>query len=461
MAPRLVRRRPLMERIKSYLDPLDFLLWLSEQLDSSDLDQWQKEWATPIGLLLNVVFLIARANSGSRTTRTGDDVFGEDIGYTGWLAWFVSFQRLLGSFVAADMFMKSAFIVHLLSLLSFVNAVYTFYRRRHYRLFETSVDAVPSTPSAHRVRVDSSPLSSSPLRFLSSMLAGDNAEARSHPDATRDVWEIAVWDPTPFSLRMFCLFSPGLVLVYWIFLPTATSNPRPSTTVITTMMLAALVTAQLLLLQTSFSQQSKDAAVISKEVMNEYDTKYVHPRTQSLMRDVGTQFTPSRTSKSGTPLEAHDCDSVDVYPPAFILNRGFRTRPNPNYVKHVDPEGAGYAATPSRGVSTATAVPVQTPAHLRDMSSPIRPQTAIRQPHFRAAGTGDGGSLGVYSHANSPLRKSASTNFVGPQGQRERSLSPQKREGSPLKRSSLTPMPNGQPWGRLQATPARRESGRF
>ena len=351
--------------------------------------------------------------------------------------------------------------MHLLSLLSFVNAAYTFYRRRHYRLFETSVDAVPSTPSAHRVRVNASPLSSSPLRFLSSMLAGDNAEARSHPDATRDVWEIAVWDPIPFSLRMFCLFSPGHILVYWLFLPTAISDPRPSTTVITTMVLAALLSAQLLLLQSSFSQQSKDAAVISKEVMNEYDTKYVHPRTQQLMRDVGTQFTPSRAPKRGTPSNEDDNDSVDVYPPAFIINRSFHTRPNSNFVKHVDPEGAGYAATPSRGVSTGMAVPVQTPAHLRDMSSPIRPHTAIRQPQFRATGTGDGGSLGVYSHANSPLRKSASTNFAGPYGRRERSLSPQKRESSPLKWSSLAPMPDGQPWGQLRGTPARRESGRF
>jgi len=90
MAPRLVRRKPLTERIRAYLNPLDFLLWLSEQLDSSDWDQWQKDWANPVGFLLNVVFLIARANSGPSTRRRGDDVFGEDVGNRGWLAWFVS-----------------------------------------------------------------------------------------------------------------------------------------------------------------------------------------------------------------------------------------------------------------------------------------------------------------------------------------------------------------------------------
>lgn len=89
MAPRLVRRRPLADRIKACLNPLDLLLWFSEELDSSDWDQWQKEWATPIGVIMNLVFLVARANSGPSTRRRGDDVFGEDIGYTSWLAWLV------------------------------------------------------------------------------------------------------------------------------------------------------------------------------------------------------------------------------------------------------------------------------------------------------------------------------------------------------------------------------------
>jgi len=449
MAPRLVRRRPLAERFKAHLNPLNFLLWLSEELDSSDWDQWLNEWANPIGVLLNVVFLIARANSGPSTRGRGDDVFGEDVGYTGWLTWFVRVTWPIAIFVADNRGIQAAFIVHLLSLLSFVNAAYTFYRQRHYRLFESDLDTVPSTPSAHRVRVDSSPLSSSPLRFLSAIFVGDNAEARSHPDTSRDVWEIAIWDPAPISLRLFCLFSPGHILVYWHFLPTGIADPRPSSAVLTTMVLAALLSAQLLLLQASFSQQSKDSSVINKEVMNEYDTKYVHPRTQPLMRDVGTQFSESGSSMHGLPRYEVNRNSVDVYAPTFIINRGFQTRPNPNYVKHVDPEGLKVRPTPSRGSSTGMAQSFQTPAHLRDASSPLRPQTAIRQPQFRASGIGDGGSLGVFSHANSPLRKSASAHFVGPLGQRETSLSPQKREGSPLKRGSFAPMPNGQRFGHL------------
>lgn len=90
MPPRLVRRRPLAERIQSYLNPLDFLLWLWEEIDSNDWDQFEKDWALPVGVALNVVFLIARANSRPSGSRAVDDVFGDDGGVP-WLSWFVCF----------------------------------------------------------------------------------------------------------------------------------------------------------------------------------------------------------------------------------------------------------------------------------------------------------------------------------------------------------------------------------
>lgn len=319
---------------------------------------------------------------------------------------------------------------------------------------------MPSTPSAQRVRVDSSPVASSPLRFLSAMLTSDDAETRTHPDAARDVWEIAVWDPTPLSLRIFCLLSPGHVLVYWLFLPTVLSDPRPSVTVFTTILLAALLSAQLLFLQSSFSQQSKDTSVIHKEVMNEYDTKFVHPRTQPLMRDVGIQHSGYEPSLGELPTYVDEDESVDTYTPAFVINKGFHTRPNLNYVKHVDP--TLHRPTPSRGISTTTSNQLQTPAHLRDASSPLRLQTAIRQPHFRSATSGDGGNLGVYSHANSPLRRSASTKFGGTQGQGERSRSPIKRESSPLKNGNQIRLANGHlAAGYAKGNQTSRENGRF
>ena len=229
----------------------------------------------------------------------------------------------------------------------------------------------------------------------------------------------------------------------------------------TTILLVLLLSAQLLLLCSSFSQQSKDSAVIHKEVLNEYDAKFVHPRTQLLMRDAGTQYSGRKHTHSGLPRYNEDGGSVDIYTPTFVIRRGFNTRPNPNYIKHVDPDGFSSRRAPSEGTHTDITAPYQTPLHQREMSSPLRPQTAIRQPQFRSTATGDGGNLGVYKHANSPLRKSASTGFSGPAGQRERSLSPHKRDGSPLKRNSFAPMPNGYRADQMKAAQPRRDSGKF
>lgn len=83
--PRLVRRKPMLERIKENLDPVDWLVFLSESFDSSDLDT--KSLGTTIGLGCNFVYLLARANSG-RKSKNVDDVFG-DTGSAGWAGWFV------------------------------------------------------------------------------------------------------------------------------------------------------------------------------------------------------------------------------------------------------------------------------------------------------------------------------------------------------------------------------------
>ena len=87
--PRLIRRQPLTERVRAWFNPLDFLLWVSEELDASDWEQWQKTWSTAIGIALNIAFLVARANAGPRSRSRRDDVFGDDESYTGFTAWLV------------------------------------------------------------------------------------------------------------------------------------------------------------------------------------------------------------------------------------------------------------------------------------------------------------------------------------------------------------------------------------
>jgi hypothetical protein len=312
----------------------------------------------------------------------------------------------------------------LLSLLSVANGAYTFLRKRHYRLFECPIDDTPGTPSAHRVRVDSSPISSSPLRFLSGIVTDSSAASRSHPDQTRDVWEVALWDPLPVCLRLFCLLSPGHIMVYMLFLPIAAHDPRPSTTVLTTVVLQILLSAQLFYFQTQFSRQIKDTALIQKEVLNEYDTKFVHPRLAGRpSRDVATQINAS------THTHPLDIDGgVDTYTPAIVLKRSFMTNPNPHYASYISPdnpelipkrESAGTTGSPfkSTRIPTIYSKPsvIRHPNFKHPITSTTSPITSMDgrfgsspSPRPSSRGGGDGGSLGIFSHANSPLKKAVS-----------------------------------------------------
>ncbi|KAF2145294.1 uncharacterized protein K452DRAFT_316365 [Aplosporella prunicola CBS 121167] len=462
--PPLVRRKPLMERIRAFLNPYDWALWLSEEIYGNDWDDSLKDWTWIIGVVVNLIFMIARGNSGGSKYEENDDVFGD---YTarmgsGWLRWLCSF------------------VVHLLSFISFVNAFFTFHSKRHYRLFETPVEMTPTTPSARRVRVDSSPLSSSPLRFLSNIYAATSAQSRAHPDPARDVWEVSVWDPKPTFLRLFCLFSPGHVLVYWLFLPIAPLDPRPSVTVVTAIVLGALMTVQLSFMQTSYSQQIKDSALIHREVLHEYDTKFVHPNLNKPVRDVGIQTGDIDSGKKPAARE------VDTYTPKTIINRGFRTNPNPVYASQYDPDNqlqqqderqaraaantAGmsnpfYTNTPKRVANSYTST--ATAMHNSPAAGAARRTTGgtpLRQPQFRpttdASAGGDGGSLGVFAHAASPLRKPAGANFLRADDVDLRPRSPEKRGGSPLKRIS-TPADYSGSGGTERQRRSYRDSGRY
>ena len=86
---RLVRHRPLSDRLRDYLDPGDWMLWASEQVESEWVEGLQ-EHGIAIGLAANIIFVIARANS-SGSGRDDGDVFGDYDGRTGsgWFAWLV------------------------------------------------------------------------------------------------------------------------------------------------------------------------------------------------------------------------------------------------------------------------------------------------------------------------------------------------------------------------------------
>jgi hypothetical protein len=75
------------------LNPMDFLLWLSEEIETRDWDSGLV--GTQLGLGLNFLFLVVRANSGG-SKQASDDIFGDDSS-SSWLSMLVSSITYLGS----------------------------------------------------------------------------------------------------------------------------------------------------------------------------------------------------------------------------------------------------------------------------------------------------------------------------------------------------------------------------
>jgi len=149
----------------------------------------------------------------------------------------------------------------------------------------------------------------------------------SQPDLSTDgiteneVWEVSVWDPTPLSLRLFALFSPAHVAVYFLSLPTTSATTSQSTNKFATLFIILVtiicISTQTIFLTQKFTTQRLDSNYIQREVMKEYDQKFVNPRLNILKRDVST------TTESGGSVEASPS-----------LGNSFKPAPNPAYFRH-------------------------------------------------------------------------------------------------------------------------------
>ncbi|CAK7227966.1 hypothetical protein SCUCBS95973_006723 [Sporothrix curviconia] len=496
--PRIVRKQPLMQRISAAINPLDFLLWLSEEIETRELDSTAV--GSQVGVVANFLFLLARANLGPSNSGD-DDVFGDGSG-RGWLSYLI--QLLVWAGVS----------------LSVVNALFVYTRKRHYRLFEANIEQRPGTPSANRVRVQSSPSTNSPLRLINDLVHLDSAESRAHPDSTRDVWELAVWDPRPASLALLSFFSPLHVLIYLFELPLDPLEPRPSVAVFKCLVLQVGLSVAMRLMQARNDQRQRDNAIIQKEVLHEYNAKFVQPRLHPIVRDVGTQVTMVDHGVGASTADSAVDEAVEVGTTTTVIHRGFQTHPNANYLKHVDPDfasrGSSSALPASASTSTLTnrlsgsstvaatsrhltPAAQQKPARYSDSFTPVQgsaarprqsmaPTTTPKHNHFASiaatgaggadprtgprastgpvfhtplattnnnnnnsarlsaipssATTNFGGSMGVYSHVNSPLKKAISMNDIGgysPRNSREMAALEQREAVDRMQRRAASP----------------------
>lgn len=292
-----------------------------------------------------------------------------------------------------------------------------------------------------------------------------------------------MWDPRPASLALLSFFSPLHVLIYMFELPLDPLEPRPSVAVLKCIVLQVGLSAAMRLLQAKNDQRQRDNAIIQKEVLHEYDTKFVQPRLHPIVRDMGTQVTMDTTDTAGDASSADGVvsESVECGTPTTVIHRGFQTHPNANYIKHIDPDFGSRKAS-STSISTSTGrhsgTVAATPRHLTPAqqrparysdsftpgstsiakarqsmpvgvmpsytstatgpgagpgastgmgegtrtrtgtafvaNTPLAPASSVQRPMIPSSATTNfGGSMGVFSHVNSPLKKAISMNDIG------------------------------------------------
>lgn len=87
--PPVVRRAPLLERINSLINPVDFIIWLLEECHDEALDESLREWTVPIALSMNLLAMVSRAYSQREmSSDLFDDTEAPGMGRR--LSWLVS-----------------------------------------------------------------------------------------------------------------------------------------------------------------------------------------------------------------------------------------------------------------------------------------------------------------------------------------------------------------------------------
>lgn len=296
MGQHRVRRTPFWEKIRAF--PLDTMLWLHEQQLTIDWDGYAKPLALPLGVVLSAFFYAAavarydhramqefyrgalfspnqkvyervrmRAVSG-RVLEPLDGAIGSQRSWLG------------VALVAANAVLVA---VALASIANFVSLYFLSYRP-YTLLYQNGPSPLPSARRLHLTNVSGSWWAKLSGFFVSSDELADSDLDSSLVDESqndmnlfqKDVWQLQVWDPPRFALMLACTLSPPVLVVLYA----GTLLPLYS--------LAAsylALSAATYLTVARFQLLVADKQLLYQEMFQEYNKKFVHPKTSVLRKD--------------------------------------------------------------------------------------------------------------------------------------------------------------------------------
>lgn len=295
---RLIRKQPLVERIRHY--PFDLLLQLNETRLSIDWDDYIPQ-TIPVGTALTLVFaVICKIHNYymAAIERRENAVFN-----TNHAAYQQAVNRAIygpdrGSHPPQQQYSAKAAGRHFvwgfqlaccaLFLVSIANAAYVlWYPYRDYTLLSRSGDSPrPRGSNVTKRSISNANEGGIVARVLAYFDENTfiDSESESEAETTyemrieeKDVWVLRVWDPSLFQLHLLATFSPVVLVLIWL---TANVVALWKIAVVTVLFNAMAYT-----LTTRFLQLVTDRQIIYQETFNEYNKKYVIPKTSVLKKD--------------------------------------------------------------------------------------------------------------------------------------------------------------------------------
>lgn len=310
---RLIRKQPLLDKIRSY--PFDLLLSLNETRLSIDWDDYIPQ-TLPVGSAMEALFMIlCKLDHYNRmaSARRQNNVFRTDVNtYKSVVSRAIYGSDGTALPIVSDQGRSSpfkwilSFLLVTIFLISLVNAVNVTLRPyRNYTLLNTSTDY--TKPKGSNV-VKQNVSINEEKGIVDKVLAyfGEHSyyesDSASEIDTTyeatpvnKDVWVLKVWDPSAFQLYLFAAFSPVTLVILWL-----TSD------VVFWKLLAGILAHNSVSfwLTSKFLLLIRDKQIIYQETFNEYNRKYVIPKTSVLKKNAVVDATYGPTASAR--MTVHD-----------------------------------------------------------------------------------------------------------------------------------------------------------
>ncbi|KAF9187095.1 hypothetical protein BGZ51_001545 [Haplosporangium sp. Z 767] len=267
---RVVKRLPFWKRITHA--PEDYLQKIENDIRALDWDTLQEGFSWPLAIGLNILLISVKLGYWL------DDPFANVPAVLKQNGSYYSSKSLLPGFAT-----MLSYLQYLLVIVSFLNAIWLFRSKKNYKMLCRNIDDPPSSSNVNMVEIQQNESHWShkfPGRLLYPYISFF-IRGRKPEEHKRQVWEMALWNPSILQRNLFCWYSPAQVLIlagmnsdnFYVFFP-----------------LSIMVALQ-------------DKEILFGEVYREYNVKFVYPKIfvrkydKQVSTDTGTDDYEDRSTQ--------------------------------------------------------------------------------------------------------------------------------------------------------------------